>query len=116
MADSYTRVFRAENSVEAHMIKGMLEQHGVRARVVGGGLSSGVGELPADVIQVDVEVPTGYRQYARELIDGYEQNRATDDASDESWSCPACAESNPASFETCWQCGTARGREGVING
>ncbi|MFQ5635559.1 MAG: putative signal transducing protein, partial [Gammaproteobacteria bacterium] len=49
MADAFVRIYRAANGLEAHMIKGMLEQHGMQVRVFGIGLSSDVGELPADV-------------------------------------------------------------------
>jgi hypothetical protein len=116
MSSAYTRVYRAANTVEAHMLKGMLEQHGVRARILGGGLSSGVGELPVDVIQVSIEVPVGYRQLARELIEAYESGRADGTSGIDAWVCGDCNESNPASFDVCWQCGDARGRGGMVDG
>jgi hypothetical protein len=100
----FVRVYRAANSVEGHLIKGMLEQHGILVRIFGDGLSSGVGQLPADVIQVEIQVQPGYRELARQLIHEYE-NRATEQISRmTSWPCLDCGEDNPSSFDICWKC------------
>ncbi|HYM34657.1 MAG TPA: DUF2007 domain-containing protein, partial [Steroidobacteraceae bacterium] len=40
-------VYEAANGVEAHMVANMLEQHGIKTRIDGEYLTSGVGELPA---------------------------------------------------------------------
>lgn len=100
----FERVYRAANATEAHIIRGFLEQYGIEVRLFGEGLSSGLGELPVDVIEVEIHVPTGYRQLARELITEYEvRPSAADDMSGE-WQCRACGEVNPQSFGTCWNC------------
>lgn len=103
MANQFVRVYRAASATEAHLLKGLLEQHGVRVRVLGDGLASAVGELPADVVQVDVEVPPGFVQLARELIEEYEQG-ARGPINVGNWICPDCQEHNPYSFDFCWHC------------
>jgi len=39
-------VYTAQNSIDAHIIKGLLEQQGISARVNGEYLQGGIGELP----------------------------------------------------------------------
>lgn len=39
-------VFRARNSIEAHLVKSALEEAGIRARVTGDMLQGAVGEIP----------------------------------------------------------------------
>ena len=40
-------VYRAANIVDAHLVRGVLETHGIRAFVTGEFLTSAAGELPA---------------------------------------------------------------------
>lgn len=48
-------VYRAENIIDAHLVKNALEQNGIRAFVMGEFLAGGIGELPArDLIKVQV--------------------------------------------------------------
>lgn len=48
-------VYSANSTTEAHLIKNLLEQHGVEAYVAGHYLQGGLGELPVfDIIQVQV--------------------------------------------------------------
>lgn len=102
--NNYVRVYRAANATEAHVIRGLLEQHDIRVRLLGEGLSSGLGELPVEVIEVEIQVPSLYRQRARELIDEYEVRPATADAMSNDWICKDCEEANPATFGLCWNC------------
>jgi len=103
-SNAFVRVYRAANATEAHVIRGLLEQHDIKVRLFGEGLSSGLGELPVEVIEVEIHVPPGYRQLARQLIDEYEvrPSAAADTASE--WKCKACGEANPATFGLCWNC------------
>ena len=41
------RVYQAENTIDAHLVRGALEQYGIPAWVFGDYLTGGVGELPA---------------------------------------------------------------------
>lgn len=100
----FERVYRAANATEAHIIRGFLEQYGIEVRLFGEGLSSGLGELPVDVIEVEIHVPTGYCQLARELITEYEVRPSVAGDTSGEWQCRACGEANPQSFGTCWKC------------
>ena len=39
-------VYQAENSIDAHLVRGVLEQHGIPAYVFGDFLAGAIGELP----------------------------------------------------------------------
>ena len=56
-AENLVRIYRAGNVTEAHVIRGLLEQHGIRVQLLGEHLSSGFGELPAEVTEVELRVP-----------------------------------------------------------
>ena len=102
--DAFVRVYRAANSTEAHVIRGFLEQRDIRVRLFGEGLSSGLGELPAEVIEVEIHVPAGSRKLARQLIEEYERQPATADDAADQWTCNGCGEMNPVTFGVCWNC------------
>ena len=102
--DAFERVYRAANATEAHVIRGFLEQYGIKVRLLGEGLSSGLGELPVDVIEVEIQVPAGYCQLARQLIDEYEVRPSTVGDTSGEWKCKACGEVNPEIFGVCWNC------------
>lgn len=102
--NEFVRVYRAANSTEGHLIKGMLEHHGMLVRIFGDGLSSGVGELPADVLQVEIQVEQGYRELARRLISEYEEYARKERFAADRWFCQECKEENPAEFDMCWKC------------
>ena len=106
----FVRVYRAANSAEGHLIKGMLEHNGILVRLFGDGLSSGVGELPADVVQVEIQVQPGYRELARQLIHEYESRGTQAAKRMAGWLCPECSEENPSSFDICWKCQSPGGR------
>ena len=49
------KVYSAQNAVDAHIVKGMLAQQGIVARVDGEYLQGGIGELPLiDLVTVSV--------------------------------------------------------------
>lgn len=110
-SSEFVRIYRAANSTEAHLLKGLLEQHGILVRIFGDGLSSGVGELPVDVMQVELQVKRGYRQLARQLILEYESRACENGAGAALWTCSQCNEENPTAFDICWNCqGFTRGQ------
>ena len=67
-------VFDAENNLEAHMIAGMLEQHGVGAWVMGDTLQGATGELPAGAL-VRVVTNDDQAERAREILREWEQQQ-----------------------------------------
>ena len=99
----YEIIYKAANSREAHFIKGLLKQYSIESELLGENLSIGVGELPVDVLQVDILVPKDQIKKSKNIISDYENNLSLDE-SKENWKCPSCKEINPPSFEICWNC------------
>ena len=95
------RVYRAENTFDAHLVRDRLLQAGIEAEVHGFMLAGAVGELPADTRpSVWIADPDLY-QWARRIVAEIERTspRAT------GWLCPRCGEENGPAFEVCWSCG-----------
>jgi len=66
-------VYTAQNSIDAHIVKGLLEQHGVSARVNGEYLQGGIGELPPMGL-ITVSVAEEDYDRALSLVSEYENN------------------------------------------
>ncbi len=98
MMDSYVELYRAANMIEAHAVKGYLEQHGILVRVLGEALGGAAGELPVDSQEVRLLVERCQQSRARTLLNRYQQELAP-------WQCDACGEQNDGHFEVCWRCG-----------
>ena len=64
------KVYSATDLVDAHIIKGLLENHGIPARVDGGYLSGGIGELPPMGL-VTVSVSEERLDEARKVLDEF---------------------------------------------
>jgi len=70
------KIYSAKDITEAHIVKGMLEAHGVEAYVGGQYLQGGVGDLAAmdfatvSVADEDIDI-------ARELVEKYERGELT---------------------------------------
>ena len=60
-------IYVANDGLAAHALRLALEAEGISAQVVGEQLSSAVGELPATLIQVPVQVSPDDASRAREL-------------------------------------------------
>lgn len=72
-------VYSANSTTEAHLIKNLLEQHGVAAYVAGHYLQGGLGELPV-INLIQVQVAAADESAAREIIRDYEAGKfALDD-------------------------------------
>lgn len=65
-------VYRAENLIDAHLVKDALEREGIPAFVAGEYLVGGVGELPARDL-VSVMVPDGAVEPARRCVSQVEK-------------------------------------------
>lgn len=97
------RAYTAAHLPDAHLLAHSLEAHGIPARVFRETLQGGVGELPHVYPEVWIENESDWER-ARALISKFEQDVGRDRGAVQ---CPSCREENPASFEICWQCGTA---------
>ena len=100
---NYQIIYKAANSYEAHFINGLLERYSIESKLLGGNLSVGIGELPIDVLQVDILVPKNQIEKSRNIISDYENNLLSN-KNKGNWACPSCKEMNPLSFEICWNC------------
>ena len=100
---NYEIIYKAANSCEAHFIKGLLKQYKIESELLGENLFIGVGELPVDVLQIDILVPKDQIKKSKNIISNYENNLSLDE-SKEDWVCCYCKEINPSSFEICWNC------------
>ena len=98
----YEIIYKAANSREAHFIKGLLKQYSIESELLGENLSIGVGELPVDVLQVDILVPKDQIKKSKNIISDYENNLSLNEKED--WECSSCKNINPPSFEICWNC------------
>ena len=106
-------VYSAADTQEAHLIKAMLEEAGVEARVVGDHLQNAIGVLPAVTIASRVWVNTEDFDQARKIIADHQARRQSSSSATPAseWKCGKCGEPNEPSFEICWNCQAARDRE-----
>lgn len=72
------KVYSAQNPIEAHIVRGLLEQQGIAARVNGEYLQGGIGELPL-VDLITVSVADGDVDAALEVIRDYEESPPAND-------------------------------------
>src|SRR5258707_15312394 len=87
---------------QAYLLKDILAQNGIKAHVFNENMSSIVGDIPPDValpqVWLDDDVD---RTRALTVLRGYYAARNRPGV----LFCRACREENPATFETCWNCG-----------
>ena len=70
-----TKIYSAQNAIDAHIVKGMLEQQGIQARVNGEYLQGGIGELPL-IDLVTVSVAEEDCEKALEVVREYENEES----------------------------------------
>ena len=92
-------IYRAANSLEAHLLKGALEVSGIAVQLQGEALAGALGELPANAIEVTILVKRHQLAQAQQILLDYQQQNTP------AWYCAKCGEHNAGSFEICWQCG-----------
>ena len=66
-------VFVSTGRVTARVVAGLLEASGIPVYVKGEMLAGAIGELPATVDQLEVQVPSERADRAREIVDRYER-------------------------------------------
>ena len=65
------KIYNARDTTEAHIIRGMLEAHGIEAHVNGFYLQGGIGELAAHDF-ASVSVSNNDADQARKLVEAYD--------------------------------------------
>lgn len=97
----------ARHAVEAHLVRGFLNSHGISAEVRGEFLTSGWGELPVDVCSVWVTDDAQF-EAANELLVAFLKGSLARIHSGEHWTCPRCGEKLEGQFTQCWSCGASK--------
>lgn len=67
-------LYSAHSSIDAHLLKGLLEQRGIEVRIIGEFLQGAMGELPATGL-IQVLVPEEDLAEALEVLDEFDANR-----------------------------------------
>jgi hypothetical protein len=97
-------VFATRNPIEAHFVRGMLENAGIAALVENDVLSQWVGEIVGEMLPRVFVLDESQAERAASII--AEWQRAEPER--EPWECPHCGEKIDGRFTACWECGTER--------
>jgi len=100
------KVCSAGSYIEAQLMRGYLEQAGIEVSIVNEN-SSGVPGSPHWALPVAAEIwvlDDNQHDKADQLVAEYVALQAAQPAAE--WTCKTCRETNPGSFEVCWNCGT----------
>ena len=73
--NEFRTVFIAADAVQAHLVKGLIESEKIYVYLRGESLSGAVGELPATVTQIEVQVSSDDFVEAREIALQFEGRR-----------------------------------------
>jgi hypothetical protein len=73
-------IYQAADGMQAHIVRAALEEEGIPVNISGEALMGAVGELPATMLQVEVQVPPEFAQRAREIALRCEVGRADEEA------------------------------------
>ena len=95
------RIFSHENRMILFNIRNLLESEGIDTVVVNEFAAGGVGDLAAFDTWPELWLKDESRlRDAQAVLEGI-----LDDDSAGEWFCRGCQESNPAAFQSCWNCG-----------
>ncbi len=97
-------VFATRDPVEAHLVRGLLENAGIKAVVENDQLATGLGEFVQELVPSVCVLDDGQEGQALEIIADW--RRAEPEAAP--WECPKCGEQIDGRFTACWECGTER--------
>ncbi len=102
------KAYTAANLQDAHIVLGLLESHGIRARVLNASAQGGLGEIPFPSAYPEVWLEDDRDAVrARKLVEEFERPSSGEPPR----RCPNCREESPARFEVCWKCGTPIGSD-----
>jgi hypothetical protein len=60
-------IYKAADGIQAHLVKALLEREGIPVSISGEALMGAIGELPATMLDVEVQVPPEFATRARKL-------------------------------------------------
>ena len=108
-------VYTGRDEMDAHFVKGLLEQEGIEAVVAGENLEATWSTLPLSATSLPgVYVPDGEEERALMIVRDYQQvdaanaEAAVEDAPRPTWRCDNCGEAVEEQFTECWKCGHAK--------
>ena len=102
MADNkMIMAYRAPSAADAVLLVQALEAAGITTVRTGSQGTGGYGELPADVLMVEIWIPPEQAELARKTIDEVQRGG---ERSRPDWTCSSCGEVNEGNFESCWSC------------
>ena len=108
-------VYTGRDEMDAHFVKGLLEQEGIAAVVTGEHLEAVWSTLPLSATSPPgVYVPDEDEERAALIVRDYKQvdvanaDDAVEDAPRATWKCANCGEAVEEQFTECWKCGHAR--------
>jgi len=104
------QVFVAQHPTEAHLVKGLLETHGIASEVHGESLFAVRGEAPAtpDTLPSVWVGDDGDVSRALVVLGKYGPKPGNADIHETAWVCPACGERIESQFTECWNCGAGQ--------
>ena len=94
------QVYIAENLIEAHFVRGLLESKGITAVVREEAM---IGGFPSVWVAADTNLAL-----AQEVIMALSREQASIETQSEPWCCHKCKEKIQPQFSECWKCGTNR--------
>lgn len=101
-------VYTQENRFDVSAMRTYLESHGIPSFLKNEYTSSIMGEVPFFSVWPEIWVADELFDQAKKLVQEAQSNQAkqAEGQVDKEWFCHACKESNPVTFELCWQCAT----------
>lgn len=96
------KIYAAANIQEAYLVQGLLNEAGIESRILNEYAQGGVGEIPFTQAYPEIWLENEHDvEKAKKIVSLFENRQQQD----EELTCSQCHESNPGTFETCWQCG-----------
>jgi hypothetical protein len=114
-------VYTGRDEMDAHFVKGLLQNEGIEAVVTGENLVNAIGTLPLSEKSLPgVWVRDEDEERALLIVKDYEQvdavnaEETVEDSPRPTWKCPNCGEAVEQQFSECWKCGHARPSSGPV--
>lgn len=100
-------IYSAPDAATVHIVKGILDQRGIRTIVRGEhlpGASGGIAPIDAwvELVVLKMQDVPEAKQVVQEVVSADVQT------SEDPWTCPECGEAIEGQFGACWSCGTEK--------
>jgi rubrerythrin len=116
------QIYTARDDMDAHFLKGLLEQEGITSVIQGEALEGAWGNMPVSarslpgvwVDEADVARATPMVEEYQKREDAHLKEPETEEeTTGPTWKCPKCGEEVEDQFDECWNCGAERGDDRV---